>query len=83
MKHLAAALFLVLSSAFSFASDPVDARYVRVTLKGKNRVLTLAEVEVFVDGKNVARSGKASQSSVASDGTLSRPIIIATPSLSR
>ncbi|MDB4541357.1 plastocyanin/azurin family copper-binding protein [Akkermansiaceae bacterium] len=74
MKHLAAGLFLVLSSALASASDPVDARYVRITLKGKNRILTLAEVEVFVDGKNIARSGKARQSSVAADGTADRAI---------
>ncbi|NBV22793.1 MAG: cytochrome C precursor [Proteobacteria bacterium] len=39
------------------------ARFVRIDLPGDKRVLTLAEVEVFVGGKNVAREGKATQSS--------------------
>ena len=39
------------------------ARFVRVELPGDKRVLTLAEVEVFAGGKNVARTGKARQSS--------------------
>ncbi|MSQ95538.1 MAG: c-type cytochrome [Gemmataceae bacterium] len=49
-------------------------RYVRIELPGKFRTLTLAEVEVYSDGKNVARSGKASQSSTASGGDASRGI---------
>ena len=39
------------------------ARFVRIELPGDKRVLTLAEVEVFAGGKNVARAGKAKQSS--------------------
>lgn len=39
------------------------ARFVRVELPGDKRVLTLAEVEVFSGGKNIARDGKATQSS--------------------
>ncbi len=39
------------------------ARFVRVELPGDKRTLTLAEVEVFSGGKNVARTGKATQSS--------------------
>ncbi|MFM8890059.1 MAG: HEAT repeat domain-containing protein, partial [Planctomycetia bacterium] len=49
-------------------------RYVRVELPGKQRTLTLAEVEVFADGENVARSGKASQVNVGSGGEASRGI---------
>ena len=49
-------------------------RYVRIELPGKFRTLTLAEVEVYSDGKNVARQGKASQSSTASGGIASRAI---------
>ncbi len=49
-------------------------RYVRVELPGKFRTLTLAEVEVYSDGKNVARQGKASQSSTAHGGVASRGI---------
>ena len=39
------------------------ARFVRVELPGDKRILTLAEVEVFSGGKNIAREGKATQSS--------------------
>src|SRR5206468_1927138 len=43
------------------AGQTVNGRYVRIELPGKKRTLTLAEVEVFSDGRNVAREGKASQ----------------------
>ena len=49
-------------------------RYVRIELPGKQRTLTLAEVEVYSDGKNVARKGKATQSSTAHGGDASRAI---------
>lgn len=39
------------------------ARFVRVELPGDKRILTLAEVEAFSGGKNIARVGKAKQSS--------------------
>jgi len=41
------------------------ARYVRVELPGDKRTLTLAEVEVMSGGKNVAKGGKATQSTTA------------------
>jgi putative heme-binding domain-containing protein len=43
----------------------VRGRYVRVELPGKRKTLTLAEVEVYSDGRNIARQGKATQSSTA------------------
>ncbi len=49
-------------------------RYVRIELPGKQRTLTLAEVEVFSDGVNVARKGKATQSSTAHGGVAARGI---------
>ena len=39
------------------------ARFVRIELPGDKRILTLAEVEVISAGKNVAKDGKATQSS--------------------
>ena len=59
--------------------DPFDdttpqVRYIRIELPGEGRVLTLAEVEVLVQGENVARGGKASQSSTAHGGEASRAI---------
>jgi putative membrane-bound dehydrogenase-like protein len=50
------------------------ARFVRIELPGDKRILTLAEVEVFSGGKNIAASGKASQSSTAAGGVAPRAI---------
>ncbi|MDX1946625.1 MAG: GDSL-type esterase/lipase family protein [Pirellulaceae bacterium] len=50
------------------------ARFVRIELPGDKRILTLAEVEVISGGKNVAVSGKASQSSTNGDAAASRAI---------
>ncbi|HMC63332.1 MAG TPA: PVC-type heme-binding CxxCH protein, partial [Gemmataceae bacterium] len=52
----------------------VNGRYVRVDLPGKNRTLTLAEVEVYSDGRNVARSGKAAQKNTAHGGEAGKAI---------
>jgi hypothetical protein len=40
------------------------ARFVRVEIPGKDKILSLAEVEVFSEGKNIAVKRPASQSSV-------------------
>ncbi len=50
------------------------ARFVRIELPGERRILTLAEVEVFSNGKNVAKTGKATQSSTNGAGEASRAI---------
>jgi len=44
------------------------ARFVRVTNRGSKQILSLAEVQVFSDGKNVATQGTATQHSTAYDG---------------
>jgi putative heme-binding domain-containing protein len=49
-------------------------RYVRIELPGRRRTLTLAEVEVFSDGRNIAPHGKASQKNTAYDGDAQRAI---------
>jgi putative heme-binding domain-containing protein len=56
------------------SAKSVFGRYVRVELPGKRKTLTLAEVEVYSDGRNVARSGKATQQSTAFGGVASRAI---------
>jgi hypothetical protein len=48
-------------------SRPVG-RYVRVELPGKEKILSLAEVQVYSGKENVARQGAATQSSTAFDG---------------
>ncbi len=49
-------------------------RYVRVELPGRRKTLTLAEVEVYSDGRNVARQGKASQKNTGFGGDAGRAI---------
>jgi mono/diheme cytochrome c family protein len=44
------------------------AQFVRVEIPGADRILSLAEVQVFSGGENVARKGKATQSSTDFDG---------------
>jgi hypothetical protein len=51
-----------------------NARFVRIELPGSSRILTLAEVEVFSNGKNVASNGKATQSSTHGNAVASRAI---------
>jgi hypothetical protein len=56
------------------ASAQKEARFVRIELPGKGRTLTLAEVEVMAGGKNIARSGKASQSTTSNNAGAERAI---------
>ncbi|MDG2391502.1 MAG: GDSL-type esterase/lipase family protein [Planctomycetaceae bacterium] len=50
------------------------ARFVRIELPGNKRILTLAEVEVISGGKNVAKGGKATQSSTNAGGVPARAL---------
>jgi putative heme-binding domain-containing protein len=52
----------------------LSGRYVRIELPGRQRTLTLAEVEVFSQGQNIARRGKARQKNTAYGGVASRAI---------
>ncbi len=54
---------LVPAESSSFAG-----RYVRIEIPGPQKILSLAEVEVFAGEQNIARQGTASQSSTAFDG---------------
>ncbi len=54
-------------------SKGLNARYIRIELPKKG-TLSLAEVQVFSNGKNIAGSGKASQQSTSNDGKASRAI---------
>ena len=51
-----------------------NARFLRITVPGDNKILTLNEVEIYSAGKNVARAGKAKQSSTAHGGVAERAI---------
>ncbi len=50
------------------------ARFVRFELPGKQKILSLAEVELFAGGVDVARSGRATQSSIDFGGPPERAI---------
>ena len=56
------------------ASKGIEGRFVRIELPGRRRTLTLAEVEVYSDGRNVAPLGKATQKNTAFDGPAERAI---------
>src|SRR5262249_12424324 len=49
-------------------------RYVRVELPGKRKTLTLAEVEVYSDDRNIALAGKATQANTSAGGDASKGI---------
>lgn len=55
-------------------AGPPDVRFLRLELPGSGRMLSLAEVQVFSKGQNVAGSGKASQSSTNQDAQAARAI---------
>lgn len=58
-----------LTSAQTDSTEAVKkARYIRVSLPGKARLLHLAEVQVMSGGKNAALKGKASQASTGFNG---------------
>ncbi|WP_254507636.1 DUF1553 domain-containing protein [Anatilimnocola floriformis] len=46
----------------------LSGRFVRVEIPGKNKMLSLAEVQVFSGNDNLAKSGEATQSSTDYDG---------------
>ena len=50
------------------AAQSIGGRFVRVELPGKDKILSLAEVQVFGTQDNMASKGEASQSSTDSDG---------------
>ncbi len=54
--------------------QPVDARFVRIELAGKGKMIHLAEVQAFSDSKNIALAGVASQSSTGYNAPAARAI---------
>ncbi len=50
------------------ATNHTAGRYVRLELPGKDRILSLAEVQVFSEEENIALRGEAAQSSTAFNG---------------
>ncbi|MFO1066604.1 MAG: DUF1553 domain-containing protein [Pirellulales bacterium] len=56
------------------ASAVPPIRFVRIELPGKDRILSLAEVQVFAGDRNVALKGKSSQSSTDYGGDAARAV---------
>ncbi len=61
-------------SAAPAVARPATARYIRVENTGKERFLSLAEVQVLSGGKNLATGGKATQSSTDFEGPAEKAI---------
>lgn len=61
-------------SAGSSRQPSASARYVRIDLPGTKKMLSLAEVQVFSSGRNIAPQGTASQSSVYGGAVAARAI---------
>ncbi len=58
----------VLATIIPPASRRPSGRYLRVEIPGKQKILSLAEVQVFQGADNIATQGQARQSSVAFNG---------------
>jgi mono/diheme cytochrome c family protein len=61
-------------SAANSTKHEIEGRFVRISLPGPNRILSLAEVQVFSGKDNVARQGSATQSSTDFDGAAGKAI---------
>jgi cytochrome c553 len=64
----------VLAAVAPSVPSPAKGRYVRIELAGKEKILSLAEVQVFSGATNVAVVGTATQSSTAYEGAANRAI---------
>lgn len=62
------------ATVVSKSQEPLLGRYVRVELPGENRILSLAEAQVFTGTENAAIGAKASQASTAFGGEADRAI---------
>jgi glucose/arabinose dehydrogenase/azurin len=60
----------VLESTSRPQAPPIAGRYVRIVLPGRDRTLSLAEVQVFSSGENVATKGTATQVSTVAGGAI-------------
>ncbi len=62
------------ATGVTLPEGPVTGRYLRIELPGKQKILSLAEVEVFQGDRNIAPGKTASQSSTAHDAPATRAI---------
>ncbi len=64
----------VLARVVPVSGETTAARYIRIQNTGKNKILSLAEVQVVSANQNIAVGGQAKQSSTAFGGDASRAI---------
>ncbi len=62
------------ASLISVDSKSMSGRFVRIELPGDSKILSLAEVQLFSGDENVAKGGKAAQSSTDFEGTAERAL---------
>ncbi len=67
-------LRILARSSAGAGAVPIAGRYLRVELPGAERILSLAEVELYSAGTNVAKSSTAQQSSTDSGGSAARAV---------
>ncbi|MDP6637203.1 MAG: SUMF1/EgtB/PvdO family nonheme iron enzyme [Phycisphaerae bacterium] len=73
-RIISAAVLVVCLSAALTEAAPVTGKYVHVVIPGARRTLSLAEVQVFSGGRNIALKKKTVQTSTASNGVSSRAV---------
>ncbi|MCL1919625.1 MAG: SUMF1/EgtB/PvdO family nonheme iron enzyme [Kiritimatiellaeota bacterium] len=74
MNTFGRVLLSVSALAAGVSQGQVQGRFVRVDIPRDQATLSLAEVQIFSGGENVARKGKASQCCTAWDGDAARAI---------
>jgi len=67
-------VFTALCTETTLAANTRQSQYLRIELPGDERVLSLAEVQVYEDGINIAGQGKATQSSTSGGALAERAI---------
>ena len=74
VKGIKPSMYAKLESPIPANPKAQKTRFLRIEIPGDNKILTLNEVEIFSGDKNVARQGKARQSSLGSGGVSERGI---------
>ena len=65
-------IFFLLSASICFGQ--AKGRYVNISISGKGKILSLAEVQVFVEGRNIAVKKPTVQNSTGHGGVSSRAV---------
>jgi hypothetical protein len=66
--------FILSLVALALAAQGKPARFVRIEIPGEKKCLQIAEIEIMSGGKNIAKGGKASQSTTRNGGDASKAL---------